>query len=1046
MSTPTELPRPGVEVVQEFRTVSPTVVTPTLPACVVGVAKEVVEVVEQDAAGNSQLNSDAAVVLPAFFLATSAGGDPPSYGGLDGEILELAVNNGAPVQVVFSDPTSTGLSPATVVSQVRDRLDTVGITAVVAETVGLDAWRLRSVALGEFQTIVVGGNTTDAVLAAFGIGRSKTYQGLGVYNQYQVDIPQPAFPDPRGNLGELVIDSGSIRVFLATSGRGNTTLTEFLRDEAFLRNGLIDTTATVTGDVAITDVTLGAGGIMTGDQLTVVVDGVSTTAVIGTVTTQQELLDDLEAKFPGASFSLNASDFLVVSTDTAGGNGSISLAGGSALTDIFTTGTGGAPYAASGTSVASVDDGNGDIVTPLIEFDGEDFVTAGTAAAVDGSQAVSFPLTAGQTLILSDGQQPQTITFTAAADIATVVAEINAVVGPDVGGKITASDAGGDVLRLTHSDLGEQSYIEIVGGTALGSLDGGGTPTIAAGTVVFGDPHPPIPGDELYIDGVFYATITEVAPGGDASRLKIDRQVAISSDVGQDFYIKAKNLVSPYTNRPYPDLLVSSDGDVQVKHNFLRDVQGNPSPVIASIYLAYTAVRQDVTPLAANPGLLRFDSITTLTSTLSPVSADNPLALGLFFALINAPGAQVSGLGVDAVSEDEPFGTVEAYVRALEFLESFEVYALAPLTHSRDVGELFKTHVTFMSEPENKGERIALYNPEVPTRALDTLVGSGTDGDKLTSLTFDTKIPALAALVQAAGVNPVGTIEASAGLFLDFASDNNSYSISSINGSVVTIRTSFSADDNIDAFYATTDFSSLTLISETFAVRVRGAELTVPGTGQADRAAIAANVGALASSFGNRRLWMTFPDSCAASLGGVEQVLGGFYMNAAIAGMISQQPPQQSFTNFPMTGFTRVIGSNGIFSERQLNQMAGGGTYIIVQDGVGAPLTSRMALTTDVTSIETRTDSITKVVDFTAKFLRRSVKVFIGRFNITQSFLDSLGSVLQGCVNFLTENGILIGGTLNNIIQDEDQPDTVLVDITLDVPYPCNYVRLTLVI
>jgi phage-related protein len=105
-----------------------------------------------------------------------------------------------------------------------------------------------------------------------------------------------------------------------------------------------------------------------------------------------------------------------------------------------------------------------------------------------------------------------------------------------------------------------------------------------------------------------------------------------------------------------------------------------------------------------------------------------------------------------------------------------------------------------------------------------------------------------------------------------------------------------------------------------------------------------------------------------------------------------------------------------------------------------------MALTTQMTSIETRTDSITKVVDFTAKFLRRGLKNFIGRFNITQGFLDSLGHVIQGLLTFLSDAGVLIGASMNNIVQDEDAPDTVLVDITLDVPFPCNYIRLTLVI
>jgi hypothetical protein len=78
--------------------------------------------------------------------------------------------------------------------------------------------------------------------------------------------------------------------------------------------------------------------------------------------------------------------------------------------------------------------------------------------------------------------------------------------------------------------------------------------------------------------------------------------------------------------------------------------------------------------------------------------------------------------------------------------------------------------------------------------------------------------------------------------------------------------------------------------------------------------------------------------------------------------------------------------------------------------------------------------------------MRTALRNFIGTFNITQPFLDTLSTVIQGMLGFLSENGIIIGGELNNLIQSTDSPDTVLVDVTLDVPYPCNYIRLTLVI
>lgn len=276
------------------------------------------------------------------------------------------------------------------------------------------------------------------------------------------------------------------------------------------------------------------------------------------------------------------------------------------------------------------------------------------------------------------------------------------------------------------------------------------------------------------------------------------------------------------------------------------------------------------------------------------------------------------------------------------------------------------------------------------------------------------------------------------GVFLDIASDSKKYSISSVSGTKINVRVVFAPGENDDSFYSMTNLSSA-LISESFNIKVRGALVT-------SKLEIAETYAALGSAYLDRRLVMVAPDQCGASIAGLEQLIPGFYLCAAIVGMIGQQPPQQGFTNFPITGFTRVVGSNDKFSERQMSTAAAGGTYWVIQEVAGGPLTCRHQLTTDLTSIETRELSITKVVDFVAKFMRAGLRNFIGRFNITQGFLDTISTVIQGQLTFLAEAGVIIGGDLNNIIQDKDAPDTVLVDVTLDVPYPCNYIRLTLII
>lgn len=1144
-SLPSPLPRPGVQVIQEFRAKSPTIITPTLVPNVVGVCKQLVELLVSDGAGGQVLNSDALITLPAQILAKAATGSPAKYTGLDGLTLSLVVNQAPVVTLTFTDAAASGLTPATVVSQINDQLATANITSFRAETVGDDQFRIATVGVGDFQEIVVSTPTSAAVEAAFGVGVQRTYVGVGSYQQYELTIPEVNLPDPRSNIAELAIEQDSIRAFLATGGTG-TSIQEALRDTTFLRRGSVDTAAACTeGTIDL----LSAFPVITTQTLLVKVDGGATqTITFASPASYTALFSQITSQLTGATPSLGAGDGLVLTSSTTGASSSIQIVTGGTATALL----GLVVETITGVSIAAVDDGNGDAVTAIIDFAGQNFTAAQTLPVATSFKDPVVSVTDGNTLILQDGGNQQTITFASAISLAAIVSQINDVVAPAAGGHITASVFGGTRLRLTHDNYGEDGLIRIVGGTALSELDestaaaltegttnittGGGLTTetlilsidsqppvtvtfatpltsvavlaavnaiigpqgatatqgpglglqitsdslgsssrvrliggtavavlglvasedvsggdavLIAGAEFRGTPFPPQAGDELWIDGAVYGTIAQVAPGAATDRLKVNKLVTISSNVGATFFVRAKNLVDPpLPNRPYADLRVTANTDVLIKHSILRMSSGEPvGSTRSSIYLSYTAVRKDVTALAEDSGLLTFDDTVALESALAPITPDNPLGLGCFFALINAPGVQVTGLGVDAISDDAPFGTVEAWTRAAEFLEGFEVYAIALLTHDETVAQVFNTHVSSMSEPEQKGERIVLWNPSVPTHELDTLVASGTDGDGLNTFTFDTKVTNLTTLVQAAGINPIGTIPVSAGLFLDISQDDKKYSIKSISGSQVVVRVSggeFLSGENDDSFYSTSTLPS-PLVSDLFSVRVRGDELvTVDDT--PDKNKIAETVAQLGASFANRRFWMTFPDKASATIGGIELIVDGFYMNAATAGLIGQQPPQQSFTNFPVAGFKRVIGSNDRFSEAQLDQMAGGGTYIFIQEGANTPIFSRMAVTTDQTSIETRTDSVTKVVDFTAKFMRRSLRNFIGRFNITQGFLDSLSTTVDGLLGFLIEAGVLIGGHLDNIIQDEDQRDTVLIDTTIDVPIPCNYIKLTLLV
>lgn len=1031
-----ELPRPGVEVIQVFQTVSPTVITPTLVPCVVGACRQVVDVLVPTATGAETLNPDALVPLQAVAAAKAGVGVPPTYAGLAALNLDLSLNNGPPISVVFA---GTPLTPSQVVAQILLAFSAAGVNAFTAELVGTTAWRIRSFAADEFQTIQVLASSSSTVLTAFGFGANKVYAGASFYDQHITSVLVPSFPDPNKNLAQLAVDAASVRAFLFLGGIGSALL-EILRTESFLENG-VALPAVATGNVDITALVYPTGP---GTKILnfVINGGAVLTVTFASPANVAALLAAINAIIGSVATATLAptTNFLVITTTLLGPGASIQVQAGTAvavvgLTIATTTGTAGA---------AAVDSGNGTQVTPLIKLPGANLVASATSGQITGTGSIAGGVAAGVTLTLDDGNEPQTLVFALAANAAAVLLQINGFFGAAAGGRILATINGSSFLVLTDTALGVESIVKVVGGTALGTL------FLTAGTVSRGLPYPALAGDALWIDGAFYATITQVAPGAQNDTVKINRQVPISTNVGTSWYIVAKGLNAAATSngvtRPTPNLTVDALGDLLIKPEVMRDTRGNPvASSRAQLYVAYHALRLDVTAKSKNPGLLRFNDTTALESQLAPIDVDNPLALGLYFALLNSPGTQVTGLGVDAVSAGSPFGTVDAFTRAATFLEGFEVYAIAPLTHDNTVAQVFSTHVSVMSNPENKGERVVLINPAVPTHKLDTLVASGINGNTTsTPNQLDSSVANMGALLLAHGHSGTGPYLVTEGIFLDIG-DGLKYAVVNVVGSVVTVKTTgFLPGENDDGFYAITSLPS-PLIAEPFAIRIRGAALVLLDT-TPDKDGIALTVQQTSQGYANRRVWSTFSDTAAATLQGIEQVIDGFYMNAAIAGMIAQQPPQQSFTNFPMTGFTRVIGSNDTFSERQLNVMAAGGNYIIVQDAPSTPLIARMALTTDMTSIETRTDSITKIVDFCAKFLRRGLKNFIGRFNITQGFLDSLGHVIQGLLGFLTESGILIGANLNNIIQDTSAPDTVMIDVTLDVPFPCNYIRLTLVI
>lgn len=1060
MATAEYLRRPSVTVTRTVRRPVPTVAAPTLIPCVVGPCKQIVPANVKSATGALQINAQAQVQIPAVAQSIDAVGTPKVFSLTAKDCLVFNITNKQKVVTTFD--VTGDYTPAAVADLIAKAMTEIEETDAAVEVVGARpgrAFRIVTAAKNDLARVEIDPE-----------GRSAA-KVTGT-----VDITSLAFPaDVTGKTLIIAIDdgtqetitigspisSGAFITALSASLTGGTSSLEATTNFLELSSDRVGETSkveilggTLLATVGITNGSVDAGTGSTTGALT----------AFGFVTADlffgADQYSGHELIVPPASFPDPRGNLDQLAFEVSSIRGFLSTSGGAKLAEVAKKT---ALLRKATAAVSVVDDGNGDNRSPFVSVVGMNFSTpTPTAAVVTAAGIPVFATLSNKSVIFGDGRAPRQVDFGTVTDIAGVVAAINAVY--DTLDGLIASDGGAGKLRLTSTRLredgstlctGEDSQIVVYGGSGASYLDNDASPVLKVGRFT-GNPHKAVTGDLLYVDGVYLGKIIQVAPSGVATRLKLDKQIPLTF-TGSNFYIVAQGLKSlndgGATDRPAPDLIVEDDGQLLFKPGIIRNTLGEVTesvqsgtlyPSRGSMYVSYSALRLDVT--SKGVGLLDLPDADLIEALLEPVDTTNPLALAASIAKLNAPLLSVKALGIDEISADLPEGTVEAHARAASFLEGREVYAIAPLSHDETVGAVWATHVSAMSQPERRRERVVLLNLKTPTHDLDALIASGAKANTIGNLglTVDTGIGNLPQLLLEAGIDPTVAIPVSDGLFLDLASDSSRYSVSAVNGSVITLRIVFTPGSNTDAFYSETAIAD-TLVDETFGLRVRGAELVLTD-GSPDLTAISDTLMRTAQSYANGRVWATYPDECALVIDGIEQIAPGYYMNAALVGMIAAMSPSQSFTNLGMSGVSRVIGSQDTYNDDQLDHMAYGGVYLLCQDSPTGPVLSRMALTTDRSSLEAQTDIFWKSLDFVSKYQRQLLKGFLGRTNVQQGTADNMNTVIQGSITFLEENNIVQSIKVTSLIRDPDRKDGYLLEENVVPFYPVNSIAVRIFI
>lgn len=451
--------------------------------------------------------------------------------------------------------------------------------------------------------------------------------------------------------------------------------------------------------------------------------------------------------------------------------------------------------------------------------------------------------------------------------------------------------------------------------------------------------------------------------------------------------------------------------------NFTDPVLGPQLIISATLLVSYRAQR-----LEESAAVFTYTTPQELQADfgIDQIVPENPLAFAAFLALNN----QTTTTDVLALDYQYLTNEVLSYSDAFAILENDDTYCINVLTQNTAVHTALNAHVLAMSQPANKLERVGITNRQLVTTAVVVGAITTTGGDGITGPSG----------------GPYLTLLSSASYFLT-------------DGVVPGMFVNISAPSGVTGRYLIASVNSqtnITLASPGPSTSATGVTFLIDkNLTKDDQATFMA---AYASSIGSRRLVVTWPDIVKIPVGSNIRPLPGYFLGCSVGALTTALPTQQGFTNTSVAIYTGVVNSSKYFSNTQLNVIAGGGVMIFVQDVLDvSALYIRHQLTTDMSAIKFQEYSITKNVDFIAKFIRTNHTQFPGKYNVVDAAFDDLKTSATGIIKFLRDDtkqpkigGVIKSGQLISAEQDPSNIDAIIENWSLDIPIPLNNLDITI--
>jgi hypothetical protein len=435
--------------------------------------------------------------------------------------------------------------------------------------------------------------------------------------------------------------------------------------------------------------------------------------------------------------------------------------------------------------------------------------------------------------------------------------------------------------------------------------------------------------------------------------------------------------------------------------------------------------------------VVEINGVQDIKDNFGTLEPENPLG---YHALMGAIATDRTFFAVRAASDD-----VEGFEVALDSLKLQEdAYFIVPASQDDNVISLCQTHVDFMSDPYQKGERVALVSKTIPE--YDIIESPVTNG----AITVPN--PADATTTVTYGEN---LEDARPGHILR-VEDNQ---IQLLDGTYIdNLKNKLVILDVIGA----TSLKVAGQIAKIDGAAVDGSEamtwaVTTPTYQKGEKARIAAEK---AASFDNKRVVNIYPDIVEASVTRTVQEAPHYAaveesgledVNASVAAFCvachaSALQPVQPQTNITVPGIASAVGSNDELSADNLDVISGGGNWILMNKA--GSVSTRHQLTTAVSDVTLREFSVVKSIDYAAKVFRNYLNPLVGKSIITDSFIKKVvWPTASAALHALTDGGQLSAkSSVMSIYQNEDDPTRITLEIDVVPLYPANYFSVKLFI